>query len=127
MQHGHAGASSDMRALASTYTLQMTMDVAGGTPDPSPLVALVKSKVPGAVFVRSAAAEASMRLPMSATHLFADLLDELENGRSRVGLTSFSISMPSLVRGLGRFSSLPAYHESTACLYNRKKSLIAAA
>jgi hypothetical protein len=61
-------------------------------------VALVEALVPNAVFVRSAAAEVSMRLPLDATHLFADLLDELEANRGRVGLGSFSISMPSLVR-----------------------------
>lgn len=81
-----------------SYTLQMTMEVEGHTQDPSHLVALVTAKVPGAVFVRSAAAEVSMRLPMDATHLFADLLDALEESRSQVGLGSFSISMPSLVR-----------------------------
>ncbi len=85
--------------LARRYTLQMTMEVEGHTQNPGPLVALVKAQVPGAVFVRSAAAEVSMRLPMPSTHLFADLLDELEASKGRLGLASFSISMPSLVSG----------------------------
>ena len=75
----------------------MTLEVDGGRQEPAKIVDLVKSQVPGATFVRAAAAELAMRLPMTQTAHFADMLDSLEAGKSSLGLSYYSISMPSLV------------------------------
>lgn len=75
----------------------MTMEVDGGRQDPGRIVELVHSHIPGASFVRAAAAELTMRLPMTHTGQFADMLDSLEANKAGLGLSYYSISMPSLV------------------------------
>ena len=75
----------------------MTLEVDGQQHEPNKLVQIVQHHIPGALFVRSAAAEISMRLPMDSTALFADMLDNLEANKSSLGLSYYSISMPSLV------------------------------
>ena len=79
------------------YTLNMTLEIDGQRHEPDQLVRLVQNHIPGALFVRSAAAEVSMRLPMDSTALFADMLDDLEAHKPSLGLSYYSISMPSLV------------------------------
>ena len=76
----------------------MTLKVDGKKQDPSQIVHLVQSHIPGATLVRSAAAELTVRLPLESTSLFADMLDHLEDSKSRLGLSYYSISMPTLVR-----------------------------
>ena len=75
----------------------MTLEVDGARHEPDRVVHLVRQHIPGAVFVRCAAAEISMRLPLDSTALFADMLDDLEANKPALGLSYYSISMPSLV------------------------------
>ncbi len=75
----------------------MTLEVDGARHEPDRVVHLVQQHIPGAVFVRCAAAEISMRLPLDSTALFADMLDDLEANKPALGLSYYSISMPSLV------------------------------
>lgn len=75
----------------------MTMKVDGERHHPSPIFHLVQSHIPGTTFVRSAAAELALRLPLESTSLFADMLDHLEEEKDSLGLGYYSISMPSLV------------------------------
>ena len=79
----------------------MTLEVDGRQHEPQRVVKLVQHHISGAMFVRSAAAELSMRLPMDSTALFADMLDDLEANKHDLGLSYYSISMPSLVSLVG--------------------------
>ena len=75
----------------------MTREVDGQHRDPARVVELVQKCVPRSLFVRAAAAELTMRLPLDQTEHFADMLDSLEADKAALGVSHYSISMPSLV------------------------------